>query len=524
METIIVPVDGASNIKLEVLDFDTLETLFSRVTESPAKELNGLKYNCTAEECSWFDSVIRRLPTKLKRARVIAPVARGASGGLIGADNTLCEVPGQGLTLAYDQSYPDRVEDLFRDIAGGARDFYLETGSIRDFPGSLTLIKRFLFEEIERPGVLKRAAGFGTCGVLLAGHFLGDNYLKAVRAAGNEHSYWMCHSGARNINQAPGTPSSISKKIKSFGRLVPHEPGTVYQPLGNMPAAQASALGLTRPVPVVPGGHDTCLSHIPIMSTFRRSFGEEETASVVHLEAGSWTMVSQIGGKTGLPQDGYKRAVLVQGTVDGHPVVTSLYGGGRDFSYLAGLLEKSGTHFPGELDEPLLERVLGAADCFVLPNINPENHLTGPFPELKGRIINREGFFQDAEKALILANLCVAIATVSQIDAIPANRDLPIVLTAGGSRDPYYGRLIATMTGKKVYALFDRHGCAISETTTLGAAIAGKAACLNIHPYQVDISDLGLSYKQLEPFNPGVGRKLAFYRDRFLEELNKAEH
>ena len=109
METIIVPVDGASNIKLEVLDFDTLETLFSRVTESPAKELNGLKYNCTAEECSWFDSVIRRLPTKLKRARVIAPVARGASGGLIGADNTLCEVPGQGLTLAYDQSYPDRV-------------------------------------------------------------------------------------------------------------------------------------------------------------------------------------------------------------------------------------------------------------------------------------------------------------------------------------------------------------------------------------------------------------------------------
>jgi len=524
VETIIVPVDGASNIKLEVLDFDTLETLFSRVAESPAIESEGLKYNCTAEECFWFDSVIRELPGELKQARVIAPAARGASGGLIGRDNTLCEVPGRGLTLAYNQGYSGQVEGLFRELAGSAGDFYLETGSIRDLPGSLTLTKRFLFEEVERPGVLERAAVFAAYGVLLAGHFLG-NYRKAVEAAGNEHGYWMCHSGARNINKAPGAPSSLSKKIKSFGRLVPREPGTVYKPLGNVPAKQASALGLSDPLPVVPGGHDTCLSHIPIMSTFRRSFAEEEAAAVIHLEAGSWTMVAQLGGKTRLPQDGYKRAVLVQGTVDGHPVVTSLYGGGRDFSYLAGMAEKAGMPFPARIEEllPELEKILGQADCFVLPNINPENHLTGPFPGLKGSIINREAFFRNAERALILANLCVALAAASQIEAIAADRNLPVVLTAGGSRDPCYGRLIATLTGRDVYALFDRQGSAISETTTLGAAIAGKAACLNIHPYQVDISALGLSYRRLEPFDPGIKEKLAVYRDRFRQELSKAE-
>ncbi len=52
METIVVPVDGASNIKLEVLDYDTLSNVFSRVTDSPSKEFDGLKYNSFGEECA----------------------------------------------------------------------------------------------------------------------------------------------------------------------------------------------------------------------------------------------------------------------------------------------------------------------------------------------------------------------------------------------------------------------------------------------------------------------------------------
>ena len=59
METIIVPVDGASNIKLEVLDFNNLSTVFSKITGTPVIEVSGLKYNCTNDECSWFDSSIR---------------------------------------------------------------------------------------------------------------------------------------------------------------------------------------------------------------------------------------------------------------------------------------------------------------------------------------------------------------------------------------------------------------------------------------------------------------------------------
>ncbi len=519
MDTIIVPVDGASNIKLEVLDFDTLTTVFSRTTDTPVTEAVGLKYNCTGEECSWFDRVIRGLPEKMKTASVIAPASRGASGGLVGVDNTLAEVPGRALSLAYTQKYSAEVDEAFIELAGGEQEFFLETGSIRDFPGSLTLLKRFLFEEIQRPQVLGRAEGFGFYGVLLSGHFLGDDYLRAVRSAGNEHSYWMCHTGARNINGPPGTPSSLSRKIKPFAGLVPAEPWQVYKPLGKMPQQQASGLGLTGRPLVIAGGHDTCLSHIPVMSTFYQAFGDRAGTPVIHLDAGSWTMAARIGGAVELPPDGYRRNILVQGTVDGDPVVTSLYGGGNDFKHLKKLVQQRGKHFGGGLDESLLNEVLAAADCFVLPNISPVNHQTGPFPHIKGEIINQPAFFQSGEKALIIANLSTATVAACQIDLIAEEKELPVVLTAGGSRDPYFGRLIATLTGREVYAMLDRDSNPISETTTLGAAVAGKAACLQVHPYDVEVSGLGVSYRKLEPFNPEIGQKLACYRERFIREL-----
>ena len=516
---IIVPVDGASNIKLEALDFDTLTTVFSRSTETPVKEVDGLQYNRTGEECRWFDRIIAELPAEMRDVNVIAPVARGVSGGLVGSGNTLMEVPGEELTLSYTQEYSDAVENAFRELAGDSRGFFLETGSVRDFQGSLTLIKRFVFEELERPELLAQAEYFGTYGALMSGHFLGDDYLRAVRSCGNEHSYWMCHSGARNINEAPGMPSSLAMKIPSFKRLVPESPSTAYVSLGNMPAAQADAIGITGDCLVIPGGHDTCLSHIPVMSTFYQAFEEKSGTPVIHVEAGSWTLVASIGGNVELPQDGYKRDIVVQGTVDGTPVVTARYGGGNDFRHVKSLIEERGMRFGGVPDMRMLENVLEDSDCFVLPNIHPVNHTTGPFPELRGKIINERKFFnlsENPEKAYIIANLTTSITTAYQIENMARGVDSDIVITAGGSKDPLWGGLLATLTGKNVYAMFDREGNAVTETTTLGAAITGKAAYLNTHPYEVDVSGLGVNYRQIQPFGGDIPRKLEKYRAAFM--------
>ncbi|MDP2982996.1 MAG: hypothetical protein Q8O92_06690 [Candidatus Latescibacter sp.] len=548
LKTIIVPVDGASNIKLEVFDFETLESVYSQGAATPVRQVDNLAYNATGEEFAWFDATIRSLPEKMKNCAVIAPAARGASGGLVGYDNTLVEAPGEGLTLSYTQRYPDAVEDRFCELAGSAEEFFLETGSIRDFPGSLTLIKRLLFEEMERPELLKKTAGFGTYGALMSGHFIGENYLYAVKKAGNEHSYWMCHSGARNIRERPGAPSSLAVKLSSFSRLIPRETAVVYRPLAFMPSGQAAVFGLSCPVTVIPGGHDTSLSHIPVISTFYQSFPEAAGNSVIQVEAGTWTMIARIGGfdklastgsasgralslskcdKLSLPADGWRRDLLVQGTVDGEPVVTARYGGGNDFRHMKKLTESRGKIFSigagfDKLSQPwerLLLRMAEAADCFVLPNISPVNHGTGPFPELKGRIINEEFLFGVHGASYLATTLTTALTAAIQVEAISAERSAPLVITAGGAKDPLYGKLLATFTGHTVYALSDRNGNPVTETTALGAAIAGKAALMEIHPYQVDTAGFDIKYRQVNPFTGDSAQKLYRYREKWTSQM-----
>lgn len=520
-KTILVPVDGASNIKLEVLDFDTLTALHSEVTESPARKHDGLAYNATGDEFDWFDKVIQSLPEGYREVAAVAPVARGASGGLVGADNTLTEVPGQRFTLSYTQDYSDEVHHRFAQVAGSREEFFQETGSIRDFPGSLTLLKRFLFEELVRPQLLTRAAGFGQYGALMAGHFIGDDYLAAIKKAGNEHSYWMCHSGTRDVRGIAGTLSRAASTIQSFGRLVPEQPSVCYKSIGNMPAAQAAQLKLTASPLVVPGGHDTCLSHLPILSTFYQAYPVAVGRPVIQVEAGTWTMIAQMGGAARVPSDGYTRDIIIQGTVDGEPVVTARYGGGADFAHLKKFAQAQGCGFDSSWDNVQLVRFLKDADCFVLPNINSSNHGTGPFPQVKGRIINEYAFLANGVTACLASNLLTAITTAHQVEAISLDSTVPIVLTAGGSKDPLFGALLATLTSRSVYAMYDKSGQAVTETTTLGAAIAGKAACLGIHPYEVDTKPLGVKYRQVEAFSNDVAPALQNYRARWMQQLSR---
>ncbi|MCE5278071.1 MAG: hypothetical protein ABFD92_15645 [Planctomycetaceae bacterium] len=521
-KTIIVPVDGATNIKLETLDFDSLATLASASAASPACTHEGLLFNDTGAELAWFDSAIAALPEALRAAAVIAPVARGCSGGLVDADNRLCEVPGRDLTLSYSQRFDEEVEQRFAALAGQREEFFVETGSIRDFPGSLTLLKRFVFEEMRRGEALARAKAFGIYGVLMSGHYLGGDYLGAIAAAGNEHSYWMCHSGTRNVQAAPGTPSTAAAKVPAFGRLVPARAAVAYRALGQMPQSQADALGLSCRPTIVPGGHDTCLSHIPIMSTFRQAFPEMADRPVIQVEGGTWTMIAQIGGRAKLPGDGYARDILVQGTVDGQPVVTARYGGGNDFKHVKELIARRtgpSSDQSNDQGERLIAEIAAAADCFVIPNIAPANHGTGPFPDVKGRIVNEQAFYADAARASVVLNLTTATMTAHQVQAIAQDASVPLVLTAGASKDPYFGRLLATLTGRATYAMFDRDGNTVAETTTLGAAICAKAALGNVHPYDMDVSSLGVTYKAMAPLGASAAEAVRRYRGKLMTHV-----
>jgi len=321
------------------------------------------------------------------------------------------------------------------------------------------------------------------------------------------------------VRQRPGTPSRATKAIAAFGRLVPAQPSVCYRSLGLMPAAQAAQLKLPAAPKVVCGGHDTCLSHIPILSTFYQAYPAAVGKPVVQVEAGTWTMIAQMGGTPQLPGDGYTRDIIIQGTVDGEPVVTARYGGGADFSHLKQLAKTAGRGFDNQWDEAKLLKFLRAADCFVLPNIAPSNHGTGPFPQTKGRLVNEAAFLGDGLTAYLASQLQTVMTTAWQVMAISTDPNVPVVLTAGGSKDPLFAALLATLIARPVHAMFDRNGQPVTETTTLGAAIVGKAACLGIHPYKVDTSTLGVKYRATVPLTGDLAAALAAYREQWLRLL-----
>jgi sugar (pentulose or hexulose) kinase len=226
-------------------------------------------------------------------------------------------------------------------------------------------------------------------------------------------------------------------------------------------------------------------------------------------------MVARIGGSAELPPDGWRRDILVQGTVDGEPVVTARYGGGNDFREVKRIVESGGGVFSAGPDDRLLERIAEAADAFVLPNISPVNYGTGPFPDLRGRIVNERFLLTHPGAAHIATSISTSLAAAAQVISVSDDPDTPLVITAGGAKDPYYARLLATFTSRAVYAPFDRDGSPVTETTSLGAAITGKAACLGMHPYQVDTAGLGIAYRKVEPCGGEIAWRLAGYRKRW---------
>jgi sugar (pentulose or hexulose) kinase len=203
--------------------------------------------------------------------------------------------------------------------------------------------------------------------------------------------------------------------------------------------------------------------------------------------------------------------------VDGEPVVTARYGGGYDFRHVRGLVMDRCGEFPSGADEKHLENIAAARDSFLLPNINPSNHGTGPFPEVRGRILGEDRFFNESGAACIVTNLSTALTAAVQVEMVSPERDTPLVITAGGARDPLFGRLLASFTGRAVYALVDRNGSPVTETTALGAAMVGKAARLGRHPYEVDTGTLGVSFRPVEPFQGATVSALEAYRGKWIE-------
>ena len=85
--------------------------------------------------------------------------------------------------------------------------------------------------------------------------------------------------------------------------------------------------------------------------------------------------------------------------------------------------------FESKNTEKILIEILKDNNCFVMPNINPNNRGRSLFHALKGTIINEEYFYSSAEKAFILSNLMSSLVSTHHIGLISADKKIPVMIT-----------------------------------------------------------------------------------------------
>ena len=527
---IFVLMDGASNLKLLVFDSKTFETVKGVDTDSSGMVVtkDAVVYNNFGQECDWFDAAIAKLdPQYRKNVLAFSSVARGATGCYVDNKNRLLDgvVGGAGerLSMSYSQHRPG-VLDLYHKIVPDPVAFFNETGA---WPGAgITWGIRGL-ELQTNPELREQAAAFCAQHILMTGYLLGGRYLEAARVAGQEASYMLCHSGLVNVDTGGLSSFANRSEMGPFRGLYLQGGKKGYVVAGQMPADKKAALGVEGECSIAPGGHDTTLSHIPVLAAYLQV--HRGKPQVVHVEVGSWILAKQLGGRpVKVPKNSHESGLLAQGSVDGQPGLTSLYGGGFDFRELKKQVEgKIGKGKfqakEGGVDEALLTQIADKADTFVLPNISSNSKGTGPWTKVNGRIINEEKFFSDGESAFILSNLMTAITTAAHVSLITkTSKDTPIVLTGGGAKDPYYGRLLATLTGRKVLVMKDKNGDAVVETTALGAAMMAKAAVEGKHPHNVDLKPLGITFQEVDAFTGRTATAIQGYKQKFMEQIRTA--
>jgi sugar (pentulose or hexulose) kinase len=532
---IVVMEDGGSGVKLTVFDAETFQVLHhdkadtdgSNAVFPGTKTIDGREYVNTHAEFSWFDESLRKVPAAIREdISVIANVSRGGTMAFIGAHQRIIDCPTEpGLVASYAHQTPSALA-LFERLYPTDEDkkrFFDETGSPTG-PG-FVWGKRAL--ELETDSRLKsEATAVAPFTAVLAGHWLGGDYISAVATSGKGYDYMLCHSALVDVNGPPGTLSSFARlpEVQRFMNLLPSDFTVTHQVIGHMPPSQRDSLGLTGDIAVPAGVHDTTASHIPVWAAFD-SFNRQPNSSVIHVELGSWDLCKD-RKSVKVPNGGHKQGLLAQGSVDGEPGLTSLYGGGFDFRYLRKKVHERhpGGNFglkDGVVNEKHLEEVASTTGGVVLPNIDPTCQGVGPWADLKGRIDNPKRFFKSPEDAYLITNLMVASAVAKHVDLITLqSKDVPIVLTGGGAEDPLAGRLLATMTGRKVYLMVDDKDKLVTGTTALGAAMIAKAAVDNTHPNSVDIGSLGITFRELKTFEKDTAKAICKYRTDLTKAID----
>jgi sugar (pentulose or hexulose) kinase len=366
---------------------------------------------------------------KVNGIAAIVPTTHGCAAALIDDSGLVLPV------MDYEFAGVEEIEPLYAPL----RPPFSQTFSPA-LPVGLNLARQLAWQQRRFAEVFARAK------CLLAYPQYWAWRLSAVTAAE------VTSLGAHSDLWAPlqGQFSSVVSALDLRRLMPPLRPA--YQRLASIKPDIAAAAGLGRDVGVFCGVHDSNASLLPHLSSRRAPF--------TIISTGTWVILLAPGlSVTGLdPADD----TLANVDVEGRPVATARFMGGREYAAIAGA--------PGNPDPASLARVI-ASGAMALPSFAGQGG-GGPFASRQGEI---RGETASADRPA-LATLYVALMSDLMLTRLGVTAG-DLVVEGSLAANPAYAALLAAFRpSQQVFAGSDASG------TARGAALLAKWPPRNFQP------------------------------------------
>jgi len=351
----------------------------------------------------------------------ISITTHGASAALLAADGTLA-MP----VLDYEQEYPREIIDAYTAL----RPSFDETYSPRQSMG-LNIGAQLHYQQSAFPAAFANVATIVTYAQYWAARLTG--------IAANEVTSLGCHTDLWNPRES--SYSSLVDTLDIRPLMAPIR--SAFDALGPVLPEISEEIGLSKPVPVYCGIHDSNASLLPHLVSRQAPFAVVST--------GTWVVNFGVGGD--LDHLDPKRDTLANVDAYGRAVPSSRFMGGREFEILSAKIgpvsiEDAVAAMPDVIEKSMM----------LLPNVAPGS---GPFQGKERRWVNAEAASAGEHYAAVC--LYLALMTEACLGLIGAGG--PVVVEGPFSLNETYLDVVAALTGRDVFAVPGSTG------TSAGAAL-----------------------------------------------------
>jgi sugar (pentulose or hexulose) kinase len=423
----------------------------------PALDAHGIE--------AWAIGALKSL-AGLAHVVAIVPVGHGAAAALVDGDDLAAPV------LDYEAEPPAAVAEAYAAL----RDPFEATLSPR-LPQGLNLGLQLFWQEALYPAVWPAKAQALLWPQYWAWRLCGERAAEATSLG--------CHTDLWRPYEADY--SALAKRHGWDQRLGPPRLASVV--LGTLRPELAQATGLSADCRVLCGLHDSNASLNAV-----RGFPEVSRRAFSLISTGTWFVTFQSGG------DGRRRLDPARDTlanidVDGQPVPSARFMGGREYAAIVGEELGAATSLSDA-------RAVIAAGVETRPGFASG----GPYPDACGAVI---GSPESPGQRAALASLHLALMSDVELDLVGAEG--PIVIEGRFAEDPVFGATLAALRpNDAVYVCPDGgDGVARGAARLVWPALQPPAPLRRIQPAPIDLAAYAQAWREAAVSKPAILRATA---------------